>query len=663
MVSSRRAESVSFKGRSLKTRVISISSEDATTKRTLPWFFTLSWDIMRYWSWRFRFYVAFINFWVVTYLLFIDNTLTTVRNHYTSEISLESLNSTWVKVKFTVFERTDFGYSGCRSSHDITQNPPDVQYSPDVDSQIFYCEDYCRDYGSTKCLMWPSEMKRWSTGLNSQGDLYLQMGNLRQAANEFLIKEVGALVCCGAGLFLGFLGFQNCRLRLIGVVRLDIVLYILSIVSQFSGVWLWFKVGDTLVDPDNPNVFERKDKKYIIINDPFNGAGDKRAGGTIWGLLIMCMIMLVAVLISHLSELYFTDYLTNLWTKAMLDVSLRMSIKYHQLSWIRKRRKLVMFSIDVDNFRYFNNKFEDHAVGDRALEIIGEALAKGAKTYNVRAFRRSGDEFVVLGWFSNMERAINCGMELVRNSYTHLDVSVHGSYWRDGRHQPHKESDSTDLSISVGMTAYLEGQSKQEWEKLTEKMLYIAKGSIQKLTDSEKEDVPGLLEKIQADPRNRLVYLNRETGNWVIKSDRESRGVSANALNEEELSAMSQWGSSSKSASFGRSIIVRPLRERSRTLVANATKRLVQDSLADYNSSSINHCRSQEHLSAPHDENISKFPEDNYRPNNTKSGWSRQRHRRSSLKVPLLSSSEKPRKPKMRSHNVLLINNSQVGLS
>lgn len=605
---------------------------------------------MRYWSYRFRFYVAFINFWVVIYLLFNYNTLTTVKNHYKSELWLESLNSTVkpVKVQFTVFETTEFGYSGCRSYHDITQNPPH-EYSPDVDIKIFYCEDYCRDYGSTKCLMWPSEMKGWNTGNVSFGYVYLQMGNLRKAAEGFLIKEVGALVFCGAGLFLGFVGFKNKKLPFIGVVRLDIVLYILSIVSQFSGVWFWFKVGDALVDPDNPNFFEREDKKYVVINDPFNGAGDKRAGGTIWGLLIMCMIMLVAVLISHLSEMYYTDYLTKLWTKAMLDLSLRMSIQYHQLLWIRKKSKLVMFSIDVDNFKTFNDESEDHAVGDRALEIIGEALTKIAKTYNVRAFRRSGDEFVVLGWFLDMDRAIQCGMDLVRNCYTHLDVSVHGNYWQNGSHQPLQVREQYDLSISVGMTAY-QGQSKQAWEKKTEQMLYIAKGKTKKLTDREKDD-RSLLKDKKEDSRNRLVYWN---GDIVIWRNREPGGVSANALNEEKLDAKSQqWeltalGSRSKSASLGRSKTVKLLRERSRTLVADATKRLVKDSLADHNSSSINHCCSQERSSIPQNENISKSPEVNNRPTNTKSTRWKQRDWSSELTVSLLPNPKKSKKPKRK---------------
>merc|ERR1719285_1553936 len=100
-----------------------------------------------------------------------------------------------------------------------------------------------------------------------------------------------------------------------------------------------------------------------------------------------------------------------------------MLIQSYPIRAIRGKKKLCLFSIDVDDFRSFNNDFEDHAVGDQALVIVADALKKVAVSYNVQAYRRSGDEFVVLGYFESIDQAVECGKQLLRKAHTDIEVT------------------------------------------------------------------------------------------------------------------------------------------------------------------------------------------------------------------------------------------------
>lgn len=166
----------------------------------------------------------------------------------------------------------------------------------------------------------------------------------------------------------------------------------------------------------------------------------------------------------------------------------------------------MIFSIDVDNFSVFNNYFEDHAVGDRALISVAKALEAVAKKYKVDPYRRSGDEFVVLGYFEDFEKAIDCGNDLVRRAHKHVHVKT----YRKNKEKPEKD-ESKDITISVGMASYSISQSVQQWVELAELMMYIAKGSTRKLEKNLKLHEFSLdhVNILKWYPRNRLVWYDR----------------------------------------------------------------------------------------------------------------------------------------------------------
>merc|ERR1719334_2764277 len=185
----------------------------------------------------------------------------------------------------------------------------------------------------------------------------------------------------------------------------------------------------------------------------------------------------------------------------MLDIALRMWTQRYRLKRCQKKRKLVVFSIDIDNFGEFNNDFEDHAVGDRILKIVAGDITKVARTYNARTYRRSGDEFVVLGRFESIEDAKKCGIGLVRRVHKTINVQTH-----------YKKKIVKDLnrclSISVGMAAYEINESVQDWTELSEQMMYVAKGS----SDELKKRLLGFnidnFVKFKKSPtKNRLVWF------------------------------------------------------------------------------------------------------------------------------------------------------------
>jgi len=491
-----------------KTREISVVLDNVERELSLSWLCTFCWDVLRYKSHRFRLYAAVINFIGVIACVFYGNELTIISNHYRYTIPLDQGNDERKSVNFTIYEDTYFGWDGCRSSHNITQSPADMQYPPYLNVTIFYCGDYCRRYWSPHCGQWETNTQAWTKGTNTQGKLNFNLLQLKNCSRDFFFLIVAALCFCGAGILLVIFGKHTIKLGASGFVRVDVLFFFVTIGLQSYACLTWSIVGDALIDPDSPILWHRADMTFVIINDIFNTAGSK-TGMTIWWLLIVGVVMLFSVLLSHLSEMYYKDYLTNLWTKAMLDVSSRMLIQSHRLPWWRRKRKLVLFSLDIDKFKDFNNVFQDHAIGDRALQIVAESLTKVSSEYKrVRAYRRGGDEFVVMGYFANTTMAIECGMELIRRARTKVVE-------KDG------DKKSMDITISVGMAPYKEGDSKQEWDELAEQMLYFAKGSTKKLEEIDKNISQAVLDKIQTNSRDRLVYLDRDRRKYYVRADRK----------------------------------------------------------------------------------------------------------------------------------------------
>lgn len=87
-----------------------------------------------------------------------------------------------------------------------------------------------------------------------------------------------------------------------------------------------------------------------------------------------------------------TDHLTGLPNRYGMDDEIEV-----QLEQYRKNEKDLFYVIacDIDKFKSINDTW-GHDEGDRALEMVGEILARVAHGNNAEVFRNGGDEFIII---------------------------------------------------------------------------------------------------------------------------------------------------------------------------------------------------------------------------------------------------------------------------
>ncbi len=82
-----------------------------------------------------------------------------------------------------------------------------------------------------------------------------------------------------------------------------------------------------------------------------------------------------------------TDHLTGLANRRRFDNQLKAALESDDI-------KTALILIDIDNFKSINDRY-GHLMGDRALEAVGGALARGTRKTDLVA-RVGGDEFAML---------------------------------------------------------------------------------------------------------------------------------------------------------------------------------------------------------------------------------------------------------------------------
>lgn len=118
---------------------------------------------------------------------------------------------------------------------------------------------------------------------------------------------------------------------------------------------------------------------------------------------------------------------------------------------------LVLF--DVDNLRDLNNTF-GHAVGSRALERVGWALASSTRRSDF-AFRTGGDEFAAL--------LVDTGDQGARLYAERIRLALKEALLTD-------RNVDVSVSVSVGIASFpLDGQSEDELLRHADEALYRAK--------------------------------------------------------------------------------------------------------------------------------------------------------------------------------------------
>ncbi|WP_428939842.1 sensor domain-containing diguanylate cyclase [Fontivita pretiosa] len=94
--------------------------------------------------------------------------------------------------------------------------------------------------------------------------------------------------------------------------------------------------------------------------------------------------------IRALEDLAMTDPLTGLPNRRALELRLRQRLD----EWRRYGWPVAVFLADIDHFKRFNDVY-GHAVGDRALKMVGSAMACALRSSDV-AGRWGGEEFLAI---------------------------------------------------------------------------------------------------------------------------------------------------------------------------------------------------------------------------------------------------------------------------
>ncbi|HWO97431.1 MAG TPA: GGDEF domain-containing protein, partial [Bacillus sp. (in: firmicutes)] len=146
--------------------------------------------------------------------------------------------------------------------------------------------------------------------------------------------------------------------------------------------------------------------------------------------------------------LAFTDELTGLLNWRKFKEQLKVEMKESD----ELQKPFGLFFIDIDNFKEINDQY-GHIVGDRVLKQCAERLA-GALGQKMYAFRKSGDEFLVLikdikqieQTYQEIKKTFSRGF-LIRQSIKQLTVSIGVSIYPECGHN--EESIIHQANISM----------------------------------------------------------------------------------------------------------------------------------------------------------------------------------------------------------------------
>jgi diguanylate cyclase (GGDEF)-like protein len=125
---------------------------------------------------------------------------------------------------------------------------------------------------------------------------------------------------------------------------------------------------------------------------------------------------------------------------------------------LRLALPLTGIMIDIDHFKRVNDNF-GHPCGDMVIREIGARLTRSLRKYDY-AGRYGGEEFFVL--FSNTTS------ELARTIAERFrkDVEEAGFQW---------ESELLKLTVSIGISQYIQGETPDRWISRTDAAMYRAK--------------------------------------------------------------------------------------------------------------------------------------------------------------------------------------------
>lgn len=155
----------------------------------------------------------------------------------------------------------------------------------------------------------------------------------------------------------------------------------------------------------------------------------------------------------QLQHLAITDMVTGLRNHRFFQESLQTEVERSQ----RHSRPFCLIMVDIDYFKIFNDT-HGHLEGDKALALVAEQLEKEVRSVDIVS-RYGGEEFAIILPETELQPAIEV-CERLRSA-------VENSSHETGR----------QLTISLGISQYIDKESPEELLERADKALYESKNS------------------------------------------------------------------------------------------------------------------------------------------------------------------------------------------
>ena len=125
-------------------------------------------------------------------------------------------------------------------------------------------------------------------------------------------------------------------------------------------------------------------------------------------------------LLAELKHLSIRDGLTGLYNRRYLDKNLKREVARA----LRQRYDLYLLLIDIDNFKYFNDKY-GHQHGDELIKELAKIVSSSIRMEVDSGYRYGGDEFAVLLTHVGRDQAFEIA-ERIRTKFNERNLKSPG---------------------------------------------------------------------------------------------------------------------------------------------------------------------------------------------------------------------------------------------
>ena len=153
----------------------------------------------------------------------------------------------------------------------------------------------------------------------------------------------------------------------------------------------------------------------------------------------------------EVQRLSITDDLTGLYNHRHFYKTLESELARMR----RQKTALSLMMFDLDNFKRYNDRY-GHLEGDKVLRKIGEIVSQLIRNNVDSGYRYGGDEFAILLIGASIDQALVIA-ERVRSSI--------------------EEAGFQDITVSIGLSEFLEHFTLESFVKSADDATYIAKHS------------------------------------------------------------------------------------------------------------------------------------------------------------------------------------------